>query len=169
MTIIALVLSYAVIKGIDLYEKKNPIINTVTLPQGLTAEQGSVNLQQSGFRIAFGIEDPQKKKLKDDERYVRYIVRHYGKIDGKSFQRILPTHRCTASEMSEFYPISEKYKEFFNRRIENDVYRAYCVEWDKALNISSNGRRNYERFEVIFAPCNLIYTAAKYNDDRPVP
>ena len=166
---IVLVLSYAVIKAIDVYERKNPVINILTLPNGLTPEQASINIQQSRFRIAFGIEDVRKKTLKDDERYVRYIVRHYGKIDGKPFQRILPVHNCTASEMSEFFPISSHSEREFDQRIEDGVYRAYCVDWDKELNIKGqNGDKNVEKFEVIFSPCNYIHTSHNYKD-RPVP
>ena len=56
--------------------------------------------------MAFAFEDVQNQTLKDDERYVRYVVKHYGTVDGKKFQRLLPFHRCTASETSEFFPFS---------------------------------------------------------------
>ena len=90
----------------------------------------------SKFRLAFAFEGLNNKTLKDDERYVRYVVRHYGKIDGKNFQRLLPIHRCTALETSEFFPISSDNANSFKRRIKDGVFEGFCIDWDKDLNIS---------------------------------
>ena len=48
------------------------------------------------MRFAFGIEGFLDKELKNDERYVKWIVRTWTKVgEDEKVERLLPFHRCT--------------------------------------------------------------------------
>ena len=63
-----------------------------------------MNLQENGVRFAFGIEGFLDKELKDDPRYVKWIVRTFTKVGiDKKTERILPYHRCTEEDFDRFH------------------------------------------------------------------
>ena len=64
--IVCCVAFYAVIKANDVYERNNPIVNILTLPGGLDTEEGSINVRESNFRMAFALEANSGKYLLDD-------------------------------------------------------------------------------------------------------
>ena len=68
----------------------------------------SINLSERNFRIAVTIEDYfAPKKLKNDERYVKWIFRLYGKTNGIFYQHMLSYHKCTDEDYNEFYPVQK--------------------------------------------------------------
>ena len=98
MTICAatIVLMYATIRFEHLISRYNPNINDyyVDIEEGRNA-----NLNDLNFRIAFNVEDFQAPhQLKDDEKYVRWVFRLYGKKDNVAFEQNLPYHKCSTED-----------------------------------------------------------------------
>ena len=90
------VLLYALVRFEHMMSKHNPNINDyyVDVKQGHEADLNDIN-----FRIAFTVEDYQSPhRLKDDERFVRWVFRLYGKKDNVAFEKNLPYHKCTTAD-----------------------------------------------------------------------
>ena len=98
-------------------------------------------------------------------------MRHYGNKDGELFQNLLNFHKCTPSELEEFYPVDIDWKASYERRRRNNgLLDLYCIEIDDSINISGKASSNdFQKLEIIFAPCNYIHTSFGYEDKRPVP
>ena len=69
-----LVLIYATIKFIDLYNRNNPVINE-NIIKNYYGNEDVINLYENGFRMAFAIEGYYDQKLKDDPEYVKLLAR----------------------------------------------------------------------------------------------
>ena len=67
-----------------------------------------VNLNKINFRIAFTVEGYLDQKRKDDPRFVKYLIRVYGKKEGKAFERLVPYHECTVEDFNRFDPLDDK-------------------------------------------------------------
>ena len=63
-----------------------------------------INFKEKGIRLAFGIEGFLDKELKDDPRYVKNLVRFWGKKDGVEYEKLLPFHKCTEEDFEQFAP-----------------------------------------------------------------
>ena len=101
------VFMYSMIKLGHLVTKHNPNISTFYKDNEMYGI--SLNLNERKFRFAFTVESyRQPKEQKNDPRYVKYLVRYYGKRKGKEFQRILPYHKCTEDDYKEFYPVKKE-------------------------------------------------------------
>ena len=62
-----------------------------------------VNLKERNLRFAFGIEGYLDKQLKDDPRYVKWIVRLYTKTGADDRREtLLPYHKCTVEDFDSF-------------------------------------------------------------------
>ena len=75
--IITVTLMYAGIKGIELFEKKNPSVSDLTVPDGMqTADY--VDFESFDFMIAFGFTKAGfgNSVLLDDPRYVKVVALH---------------------------------------------------------------------------------------------
>ena len=69
--------------------------------------------------------------MKNDPRYVKFIVRLAGKREGKDFQRILPHYKCTDEDYNQFYPV-EKNSKITLESFKSDPDRGlYCINWDE--------------------------------------
>ena len=64
-----MVVMYASLKATDVYERRNPIVNILNLPDALDEDSKEINMRDSNFRIAFALEKASKPR--DDEKYVR--------------------------------------------------------------------------------------------------
>ena len=82
--IVVMVLLYAGLKAMDVIERRNPIINILSLPDAV-GDDDAVNVKESTFRMAFSLENSVSKVVLDDERYIRWVIRHYGQRDGARF------------------------------------------------------------------------------------
>ena len=82
--IVCIWLVYATIKFEHMITKHNPLISEVN-EQNFFDYETRLNLQQIGFKMAFSIEGYLDSKTKDDERYVKILVRIYGKEEGEEF------------------------------------------------------------------------------------
>ena len=106
LAIIVLVLAYATMKLIHLVERRNPQITQHTTLAALDVEK-TVNMKEIGFRMAFTMENYLTKETIDDPRYVKWIVRMYGRNNGEWYEDILPYHKCTDEDYSQFSPLDD--------------------------------------------------------------
>ena len=118
------------------------------------------NLNDYNFRIAFSVEDQlAPHQLKDDEKYVRWVFRRYGKKDNVAFERDIPFHKCTATDYAQFYKI-ESSSEQKLASIKSDPNRDfYCLDWDieDPYEIYGNvADDSYQRVEMLLLPCNVV-------------
>ena len=112
VAITMIILCYGVLKFIHLITKHNSNVASV-LETGVFDFNDVTNLNEVGFRFAFSVRDFRSKELKDDPRYVKYLVRMYGRKEGKEFERILPYHKCEESDWDKFPPASNAHSDSF--------------------------------------------------------
>ena len=67
-------LTYASLKLSHLLSKQNPMISEI-LERNFFDYQTKLDLTEIGFKMAFSVEGYLDSELKDDPRYVKYIVR----------------------------------------------------------------------------------------------
>ena len=97
MLLLGIVAIYGTIKFIHLQQRNNPNI-TSYLQETDWTEANPIDLYDIDFRMAFAFEGYRYKKLKNDPRFVKWIIRFHGKRDGVEFERILPHHECTEAD-----------------------------------------------------------------------
>ena len=86
---------YAGIKFESLISRNNPVMSQFYTENSYSNGEG-INLNERNVRFAFTVEPVYgTKKMKNDPRYVKWIVRLSGKREGKDFERILPHYKCT--------------------------------------------------------------------------
>ena len=54
------------------------------------------------MKIAFSVSGFLDEEIKDDPRYVKYLVRLYGKKEGVKYEQILGYHKCLSEELDSF-------------------------------------------------------------------
>ena len=94
-------LLYAGIKLTTLLNRENPNVSTFTEEFVLNSED-KLNLKEAGMRFAWTFEGYSDKKLKNDPRYVKQLVRMSGRAEGKSVETILDYHACTWDDLEYF-------------------------------------------------------------------
>ena len=118
-----------------------------------------INLSQGNFRIAFAIENYfPPLYLKNNQTYMKWIFRKYGKINNESFEEILPYHDCTEDDYKEFYPVDKKVAMEVEDIKKSSDRGFLCLDWEN-LNLEiygSENEQNYQRLEVLIMPCNSI-------------
>ena len=97
------ILSYGAIKLVQLLQRENPNVSEV-LSLNVFDNTEVVSLTDIGFKIAFSIEGYLDQQMKDDPRYIKYLVRSYGKRDSVPFEKIHSIHKCTDADYAEFPP-----------------------------------------------------------------
>ena len=75
------ILSYSILKFSNLILKPNPIINSYFDENGMSGVK--INLNERNYRLAFTVESFREPILqRNDPRYVKYLVREYGRRNG---------------------------------------------------------------------------------------
>ena len=105
MMVAVVVLLYASIKFIHLKDRHNPGIASYLIERPSNLEN-PLNLNAMNARIAFAFLGYSDQQLKDDPRFVKWIVRVVGKKDGERYERIVPYRSCTEDDIAGFYPIT---------------------------------------------------------------
>lgn len=77
--------------------KKNPNVQSY-LDRNVFDQSEILNLEEINFRVAFTIEGYHSREMKNDPRYVKYLVRIFGRHEGKEYERLLNFHKCTESD-----------------------------------------------------------------------
>ena len=102
LSILVLIFFYAMVKLNVLFSKVNPNITEVKEDWAIQDEE--LNPADKGLRFAWHAESFHSKYSIDDSRYVKMLVRLYGKKDGKIFEKIIDHHECTEEDMAKFAP-----------------------------------------------------------------
>ena len=76
-----IMITYSTIKFVQLSQKHNPNVSQYTEKNFFDSSE-RVNLNEINFRLAFSVEGYHTRQMKDDEQFVKYLVRIYGKKDG---------------------------------------------------------------------------------------
>ena len=116
-----------------------------------------LNLKDAGMRFAWSIEHYTNKKLLNDPRYVKILMRMSGRRNGELQETILDYHLCTDEDFESFAPPTLDASRVLNS-IQNDPERGlYCFDWDKLGDtIEIWGISQYEDFLYIdfeLLPC----------------
>ena len=98
------ILAYSLLKGEHYLSRKIAAIRETVEPNAYKMTD-TITFNEMNFRIAFSVTGYLDKEVKNDSRYVKWIVRHRGYNDGVLFETLLGIHRCTDDDYAEFYPI----------------------------------------------------------------
>ena len=167
MALLALMLLYASIKFIHLISRQNP---SISQHKQLAVFDSSevVDFKEEGVRIAFGVEGYLDGQVKDDPRYVKYLVRLLGEKDGVKYEHILDYHKCTSEELDDFGEPSLQSIASVKSFKKGDKKHLFCLDWDN-LNVgdlgiwgSTSNEDNYQRWEFVLLPCNYVH--AEFGD-----
>ena len=137
--VVIISLVYGTIKLLQLVDKHNPNVSEVSELDFYNFEE-VLSLKEINFKIAFSVEGYLEREVKDDPRYVKYLVRTFGKKDGKEFEQILPYHKCTEEDWDTFQPPD---KGSFDSIVEirrNPKRGMFCLDKDVDIRIYGNER-----------------------------
>ena len=110
--ILVVMLSYGTLKFYHLVTLHNADVTSV-LETDVYDYNERLNLNDIGFRFAFSVRGYHSQELKDDSKFVKYIVRMFGRKEGKEFERLLPYHKCVESDWENFTEPSKAYSDSF--------------------------------------------------------
>ena len=117
--------------------------------------------------MAFTMENYLTKETINDSRHVKWIVRMYGRNKGEYYEDILPYHKCTEEDYSQFSPLDKLSEPGFEKVRQSETRSFYCLdEWPDDMKLGGDmTAETYRRLEIIFSPCNYIHTHMGYEDD----
>mmetsp|Transcript_31255 Transcript_31255/g.38632 ORF Transcript_31255/g.38632 Transcript_31255/m.38632 type:complete len:140 (-) Transcript_31255:1447-1866(-) len=121
---------YAVIKFDMLINRSNPNVSSY-VNYAAKPQNQKFNLLDNGFRIAFGIEGFLDKELRDDPRFVKWIVRYFG-IDknGAEYEKLLPFHKCEKADYEKFQAPGQDQQYLFEKFVSGER-SLFCLDWDE--------------------------------------
>ena len=85
---------YGATKMVHLLSRTNPNVSSYT-EQNYFDSSEVIDIKRKKIRFAFGIEGFLDKQLKNDSRFVKNLVRMWGKKGGVEYEKLIPYHRCT--------------------------------------------------------------------------
>ena len=92
------------------------------------------------YRFAFTLEGFLDGEVKDSSKYVKYLVRARGTRDGVQYEKLLPYHKCTEEDWSQFPPSSKASGPIFEK-IRDDPKRGFfCFDWDNMEDFMIYGK-----------------------------
>lgn len=167
--IAVILLTYSSLKLLQLVSKENPNVSEVNELDYYNFEE-VLSLQDIDFKIAFSVEGYLSREIKDNPKYVKYIVRQFGKENGYPYERILPYHKCTLEDWKAL-PMPDKGSFDALAEIKDNPKRGmYCLDLDQEVNLYGNERNaNYASLEIILAPCNYVHSHLGYEEDSVHP
>lgn len=128
-----------------------------------------INLNEIDFRVAFTVEGYHSRDMKNDHRYVKYLVRIFGRHKGQEYERILQYHKCTDEDWVNFAPPSKTSADSW-KEINSSPKRGFmCIDFEEGENLKIYGNeRNdeYQRIEIVLVPCNYLHSHLGYRLDR---
>ena len=97
MALVIIVFLYASVKFIHLESHHNPAITNYLESYQTTAEN-PINMNGSNSILAFAFEGYRDKDLKNDTKFVKWIIRIYGKKNSVEYEHLIPHHVCTEED-----------------------------------------------------------------------
>ena len=150
-----------------LVNRENPNVSTFTEELVLTSED-TLNLKEAGMRFAWTFEGYSDKKLKNDPRYVKQLVRMSGRAEGKSVETILDYHTCTWDDLKHFAPPTLDSGRVLDSIMSNEERSLFCFDWEKlADTLEIFGISQYDDFRFVdieLLPCQYNHTFTGRND-----
>jgi hypothetical protein len=156
--IILLVLGYGAIKAIQLAGRQNPKVNTFKVANNYPGRE-MIDLNEIKFRAAFSVENYWDRRMIDDPRYVKTLMRLIGTRGGERYEKILPHHKCTEADYAEFYPAHTNSEDQLKAMQSDENRGLYCVdEWDDDMFAGGEEEASeYQRLDFAVVPCNYIH------------
>ena len=98
-------------------------------------------------------------KIKDDPRYVKYIVRLRGAREGRKFEKIIPFHKRTDADWAQFPPPETDSVDTINGIRADPARGMFCLDWDNKdlLLYGSDSKDEYQALEILMTPCNYLH------------
>ena len=164
-----MVLTYAILKFIQLTGRENPDISETKVPEYYSISD-AISFSEVGFKAAFTLESYQEGYTVNDPRYIKWIARSYTKKDGKSSETLHPISKCSAEKLSQFSPVAQKSRDKFKKITEDENRGLYCVNPVEDLVVQGEkSNDDYTRVEILFVPCNYIHSHLGYTEDFVSP
>ena len=111
-------------------KRTNPTISSFTAKNEVT-KYDDLNLKNADLRFAFAVEGFIDKQLKDDPRFVKYMVRTVTRDNGKETEKILPHRKCSPSDLDALAPPAEDAIFQFKEYTEDPTRDLFCLDWDE--------------------------------------
>ena len=169
---LGLMLWYAGLKLEMLITRANPTVSTFKEEFVLTSED-RLNLKDAGMYFAWTWEGYNDKKLKDDPRYVKQLVRLSGRRQGKLKETILNYHKCTWEELEQFPDPTLDSGRVLNSIMKDEERALFCLDREALGDILEIwGVSQYDDFQYLdFAllPCQYNHTFTGLNNDTIHP
>ena len=137
--VVIITLTYGSMKLLHLVNRHNPNVSEATQLDFYNFEE-VLSLKEIDFKFAFSVEGYHDREVKDDPRYVKYLVRTYGRKDGKEMENILPYHKCTEEDWDTFEPPDEGSFDTIGEIKRNPKRGMFCLEKDVDISIYGNER-----------------------------
>ena len=118
-----------------------------------------VDMKDINFRAAFSVENYFDRRMIDDPRYVKTLMRLIGTKGGELYEKILPHHKCTEADYAEFDPVNTQSKDQL-RAMQADENRGfYCPdEWNDDMFVGGRDVGDeYQRLDFAVLPCNYLH------------
>ena len=149
-----------------LINNSNPNINVKTT-KNFFDSYTRVNLNEINYRVAFTVEGYHDQEMKNDPRYVKYMVRIFGIKDGEKYQKMIPYHICTDSDWALFPEASFSSVDTIEQIRQNPKRGMYCIDWDQAdIQIYGNeNNMNYQNLDIVLVPCQLLLPDIGFTED----
>ena len=167
--ILVVTLVYASIKMVQLFDRHNPTVSQV-LDKNVFDYNEKINLNEIGYRVAFSVEGYHSREMKDDPRYVKYLVRIFGKKEGVEYEKFIPYDKCTEEDWAEFPPPAQASADSWNDIKSGEKRGMFCLDWSEDIFIYGNEKNEeYQRIELVLTPCNYLHTHLGYKNDTVHP
>ena len=119
--------AYGAIKFGQMMSKHNPFISEIT-EQNFFDYETRLDLNEINFRMAFSVEGFLDREIKDDHRYVKYIVRIFGKRNNVEYQEMIPFHKCTDDDWDKFHEPAKGQEDQISPIKTNPKRGMYCTD-----------------------------------------
>lgn len=122
---------YSVKKFIDLVTRANPTVNELEI-QRYFNDDDTLDLNEIGFKIAFGISDYHTSRNLVDPDYLQFKVSMKEKSNGIRTFEELKVHKCTDHDFDQFY--KPDFGQFLFDSLRNSSLM-YCIDEGQDLTI----------------------------------
>lgn len=127
LLVVIVLLTYGALKFSQMLSKHNPFISEIT-ERNFFDYETSLDLNEIKFKMAFSIEGYLDNEIRDDHRYVKYIVRTFGKRKDVKYQEMIPFHKCTEEDWHKFFKPANGVEDQISLIRNNPKRGMYCLD-----------------------------------------